>query len=290
MRSSVPRLLTLADRVGLRRMLAGNKSATGDLKYDGHLVGDELCGTLFPEPISPDWINELSLGIFRLSAIVSHSDCCEESRKQQPQSQVYFVNGICTSLNEHYDTLAAISSFTCHSVLGIYNGTRGFFGDALDVANELRLIQLAQLGRGEGERIPAVSTAVNILLAELTTSEEGAFELWAHSEGGLIASLALYEVEAQITASADLNAEQEGDVRIRRIQVRSFASAAPCWVEGPEYEHYVHVKDLTPNALGLGAASGVHRFGSAGALDLVASHSFRDVYLPEYNRKHPNCF
>ena len=243
------RFLEAADSTGLRKLLSRNAAAFDDFRHDGKVIS-----YLWPpiDPVASASLADFSamsayLENFRLPAFSSLSDCCVEKQAGGAvQRNVYFVNGICTSLEQHTLALTAISECSCHRVLGVYNGTRGFLLDALDVVDELKLIQLAQLGRGEGAPIPSVSTLMNMLIAELISlgeaGDSGPIELWAHSEGGAHASLALGEVEKAFKAIL-------APEPLQRIQVRTFGSAAPWWVDGPAYEHFVHQETSRPMSL-----------------------------------------
>jgi hypothetical protein len=243
------RFLKAADSIGIRRLLKRNGTALDDFQHDGKVIS-----FLWP-PIDPVTSASLAdrsaissyLENFRLPAFSSQSDCCAEGQAGRVvQRNVYFINGICTSLDQHTLALTAISECSCHRVLGIYNGTRGFLLDALDVVDELKLIQLAQLGRGEGAPIPSVSALMNIIIPELMSlgeaGDSGQIELWAHSEGGAHASLALIEVEKAFKAT--LTSEP-----LQRIQARTFGSVAPWWVDGPAYEHLSTEETSRPMSL-----------------------------------------
>jgi hypothetical protein len=94
-------------------------------------------------------------------------------------------------------------------------------------------------------RNPAVDTLSDLIVME--TRENRPPELFAHSQGGAITSLALQDASNTLKAGpSDVPNSLKG------VKVTSFGSAAPSWVEGPDYTHYVNVNDLTPMYFGLG--------------------------------------
>jgi hypothetical protein len=193
----------------------------------------------------------------RAASRLSNSKCCQMRRAagEQPREIVY-VNGINTTRETHCATLRAIADQTCARVIGVYNATEGFSADA--TAEDRRLIKAAASGaklRTHDGRNPAVDTLSDVLLQDRRANTPT--ELWAHSQGGAVASLAVYEAENEYSM-------EERRAAPTLLKVKSFGSAAPKWMDGPEYQHFVHVNDATPTLLGLGASSFGDR-SSAGA-------------------------
>jgi hypothetical protein len=89
-----------------------------------------------------------------------------------------------------------------------------------------------------------VQTLRNQVLRELREGRQP--EIWAHSQGGAVASLALYEADSARKIAAGTPNPLAG------VKVKSFGSAAPAWVDGPDYEHFIHVNDPVPSMFGLG--------------------------------------
>lgn len=278
----VPKVLSLAGKAGLRAILRRIARASKDFEHDGAIVTEHWPPYSLETLEAP--LSAQAAEIFRSVAYHSDSDCCEKMRAESkvPGAAVYFVNGIVTTLDQHCHAVDLIARATCQPALGIYNGTRGFVIDALDLQAELENIELARLGRNPAEPSPAISVLRDVMLGELEASP--AVEVWAHSEGGAIASAALYRVRNILALSLDLGL-------LSKISVRTFGSAAPVWPSGPDYLHFVHARDFTPNVFGIrerGEAS-IRRFGSPGSYDLSACHGFEDVYLEEYRRQRRSC-
>jgi hypothetical protein len=69
----------------------------------------------------------------------------------------------------------------------------------------------------------------------------------AHSQGGAVTSLALYDANNTLRAGPPNRPHS-----LEGVKVSSFGAAAPSWVKGPNYTHYINVNDVTPMAFGLG--------------------------------------
>lgn len=173
---------------------------------------------------------------------------CENKRAPgQAPKEIIYVNGIKTPGNTHCDTLNDIAEQTCANVVGVYNATEGAASDALQTGQDRRLVKQAGSNKAIPEsdgRNPAVKTLSNTVFNEVMSGKKP--EIWAHSQGGAVTSLALYEANNTV---AMFSGEREA---LAGVKVKSFGSAAPNWVDGPTYEHYVHVDDATPSLFGLG--------------------------------------
>jgi len=235
--------------------------------------------------------------------------CCAECTKGKPPRTIFYVNGITTDRKTHCETLKQIGDMTCATVVGVYNATEGGLTDAMQTAKDRQLIHAAAGGRKDlttDGRNPAVNTLSDLVVMERESGNK--VEIFAHSQGGAVTSLALYDANNQLKAgSPSPNAGLDDNVK-----VTSFGSAAPRWVDGPQYTHYVHVNDLTPMTLGLGDNPKNHaKYAGAGgnvvtfsgskdqAADFnltdpdkkwlhspVANHGINDdLYLKAYNQK-----
>jgi hypothetical protein len=179
---------------------------------------------------------------------------CQKDREtcSHANKPVIYVNGINTTATDHCQVLNEIAQRTCGNVIGVYNATAGsgplgFARDTAQAGQDRRLIKQAAAGKDvprDDGRNPAVDTLSHLIANEAGNKPPP--ELWAHSQGGAIASLALYE------ANNDLVLKTGDPAPLSNLKVKSFGSAAPQWVDGPQYQHYVHVNDLTPTWLGLG--------------------------------------
>lgn len=174
--------------------------------------------------------------------------CCAKCTAGKPPRTIFYVNGILTPHSTHCETLKQIGDMTCANVVGIYNATEGGPMDAIQTGMDRTLIDQADVGRknlAHDGRNPAVDTLSDLIVQE--TRAGRAPEIMAHSQGGAVTSLALYD------ANNTLKAGPPGTPNsLAGTKVTSFGSAAPSWVSGPNYTHYVHVNDFTPVNLGLG--------------------------------------
>jgi hypothetical protein len=231
--------------------------------------------------------------------------CC---RGKTGQRTIYYVNGIKTTRAAHCTTLREIANSTCANVIGIYNATEGFVQDGLQTGGDRQLINRAANGtppRLDG-RNPAVNTVSNTVYNEVQAGRRP--EIWAHSQGGAVTSLGLYSADNRLQMAGNQN-------RLAGTQVTSFGSAAPRWVDGPTYNHYVNVNDLTPVSLGLGASadaagnrggrgSTIHRFSGSpsagwanegqpgyrrGVLTMASNHGIEETYIAKRDRDAGGC-
>ncbi|TKD12172.1 hypothetical protein [Polyangium fumosum] len=176
-------------------------------------------------------------------------DCCAKCTEGKPPRTIFYVNGINTTRTTHCETLKQLGDMTCATVVGVYNATEGFAKDAQQTSKDRRLIREAAAGKKDlttDGRNPAVNTLSDLVVAERESGRP--VEIFAHSQGGAVTSLALYDANNTLKAgSPSPNAGLDENVK-----VTSFGSAAPQWVSGPKYTHYVHVNDATPMVFGLG--------------------------------------
>lgn len=220
--------------------------AAADAKNDGALIGNknDQCQ---PLTSSGQGITSDAIANAKANGYTSQSDCCAAARAGgNVPSTIYYVNGINTPRDAHCTTIRAIGDSTCANVVGIYNATDGFVGDALQTGKDRQLIKAAAAGArpqaGDG-RNPAVDTLSDVVYREVMDGNPPT--IWAHSQGGAVTSLALYSANNRLAMAG----RQEG---LSGMTVKSFGSAAPFWPDGPAYEHYVHVNDATPVNFGLG--------------------------------------
>ncbi len=183
-------------------------------------------------------------------AYQSETACCKSKRDNgMPPRTIVYVNGIKTDQKTHCETLRAIADQTCAKVYGVYNATEGPYRDSVQTGQDRSAIDAANEGRmpGTGDgRNPAVDTLSRLLKSKVLNGEP--VDLWAHSQGGAVSSLALYDVKN----SLDTIGMTDG---LKGVHVTSMGSAAPMWPmwpDGPAYEHYIHVNDATPFVYGIG--------------------------------------
>jgi len=227
------------DKVVSRSGCQSTKSI--DMKRDGRFLGwkDGKCRIIKSHKQKVD---------------LSQSEKCKQLRKNSKKVKtIVYVNGIQNTKEDHCQTLKKIMETSCAKVVGIYNATSGknlpgYIGDATQTEEERDLIQAADKGHPPNVhdgRNPAVSSLSDMIIA---SRKEKNVEIWAHSQGGAITSLALYDAKSALEMSGIKNP-------LKNMNVKSFGSAAPKWPDGPNYEHYVHVNDYTPLTYGLGDSS-----------------------------------
>ena len=173
------------------------------------------------------------------------SPCVRKSGEAPPN--ILFVNGIKNTQQDHCKAINLIAKQTCSTVTGVYNATEGFVTDAKQTGDDRRLVKAASkpgAPRSVDGRNPAVDTMRSLITDEIEAGNNP--ELWAHSQGGAVTSLALME------ARNDLAVTTGNPDPLQGVKVKSFGAAAPQWTDGPDYEHFVHVNDPVPLTLGLG--------------------------------------
>ncbi len=173
------------------------------------------------------------------------SPCVRKSGEAPPN--ILFVNGIKNTQEDHCKAINLIAKQTCSTVTGVYNATEGFAKDAKQTGDDRRLVKAASKPGAPPSvdgRNPAVDTMRGLIIDEVEAGQEP--QIWAHSQGGAVTSLALME------AKNDLGATSGNPDPLKGVKVKSFGAAAPEWTDGPDYEHFVHVNDPVPLTLGLG--------------------------------------
>ncbi|MBS1720467.1 MAG: DUF4157 domain-containing protein [Armatimonadetes bacterium] len=143
-----------------------------------------------------------------------------------------FINGIDTSLADHYRAAQRLANATGNTVVGVYNATGGMGIDLLQCGADKFFDRSAN---------PSVATLVRIIRAYGDARRpHGGMNIFAHSQGSLILSEALRQ------------AQGEG-IDLRRIDATTFGNAAFTFPEGPTYHHYIHDDDLVSGTVGTGS-------------------------------------
>ena len=191
------------------------------------------------------------------------SSCCERMNAGRKPRRIVYTNGILTDLRTHCETLRRIAEATCASVVGVYNATEGPVSDIAQVKTDRSLISEAAAGKQVAvgdRRNPAVDSLRDLIVTSVRDPEAvgGAPpEYWAHSQGGAITSLALYDAQRKL--------ERVDDAGVDDLSVTTFNAAAPQWVDGPHYTHFVHQGDFVGMRTGIGAAHGDPAVAGSGA-------------------------
>lgn len=240
----------------------------------------------------------------RSSSVRSEGDCCKGKSAAERDRVVFYTNGIKTDSASHCATLKRLRDITCARVVGVLNDTEGPLTDALRTGDARGFLRQELKGthstRYEGFS-PAVETLRRSAVQELLAGR--GFEVFAHSEGGAITSLAMVDTRNTLAGLGEA-------VRMGQVRVTSMGSAAQVWIDGPKHTHLIHVNDTTPNLLGLadsnrhaGSGARVLRFTGSKAdgfqqeplkrpfapTSPVRDHSVDDTYLEFYNEVNGGC-
>lgn len=198
---------------------------------------------------------------------------CEEGNVGGGETRViFYVNGIKTDTDKHCDTLQSIADTTGAVTIGVFNESEGTVKDIWQTAGDRFTVTfenaLAKFGIEQAIKVHENKSAdmlMNLVIQRIRADKH--VEIWAHSQGGAVTSLALHRALRQLESEGSWPVyNEDGEVDYAAIKVVTFGSAAPQWPfggfpKGPSYTHYVHLRDATPSALGVGAWGGYATFG-----------------------------
>jgi hypothetical protein len=197
---------------------------------------------------------------------------CEEGNTDGGETRViFYVNGIKTGWEDHCDTLEAISNKTGAVTIGIFNESEGALGDIWQTAWDRFTVQvenvLADWGKKKTIEIhqnKAANLLTNAIVQRVRAGKH--VEIFAHSQGGAVTALALNRALRTLSDEGLYPVKKDGEDYPQAIKVATFGSAASqwpmgLWPDGPVYEHFVHIRDATPSALGVGAWGGFLTIG-----------------------------
>lgn len=190
--------------------------------YDGALVGAN--GKAYPA-----------------NTPLSQIPTVEPAGGRKSNETLIFVNGINTDFEGHKGNLQALANSTGQPVIGVYNATEGMAKDLLQSAGDKY-----NIGNN-----PAVKTLSDSIYNELKAGRSP--HIMAHSQGGLITSRALQDVQNRLKLEDGMTTDQAKKL-MNNVKVETFGSAAAKYPDGPKYVHYVNNKDLVPGLFGLGKA------------------------------------
>jgi hypothetical protein len=185
-----------------------------DKAYDGFLVGGD--GRAYPPGTRPQDIPAV-----------------KPNNGKTPTGTVIFVNGVGESRSRFTQShLQEIANGTGQNVVGLYNGTEG---QAKDIFN---------IGKNK-----AADSMADMVYQQLKAGQP--VRIMAHSQGALITSRALEAVRNRLMLEDGMS-KGEAQRRLGQVTVETFGGAAPNWVDGPKYTHYVNKSDIVPTWLGVG--------------------------------------
>lgn len=190
---------------------------------------------------------------------------CEEGNTGGDETRViFYVNGIKNTPDKHCDALQTIADTTGAVTIGVYNESDGAIKDVWQTGLDRFTVTvenaLANFGIEQTVEIhenKAATMLTNLVVQRIRANKR--VEIWAHSQGGAVTSLALHRALRALEDEGSWPVYDDGgDVDYQAIKVVTFGSAAPKWPfgdypKGPSYTHYVHLRDATPSALGVGA-------------------------------------
>lgn len=187
---------------------------------------------------------------------------------------VIYVNGILTSKDEQSTSLQNIANATGYSVQGIHNATEGAPKDLAQCITD-------KLNVGKN---PAVDELTDTVYDAVLAGKP--IHLLAHSQGGIITSRALDQVQKRLRLEQGYTRAQ-AQAAMSKITVETFGAAAWTYPAGPKYVIYINRLDPVPDLFGKGPVGRknpsrdvrVVRFTSF-HLNPIANHSFDNVYIP----------
>lgn len=188
--------------------------------YDGALVGAN--GKAYP-PNTP----------------LSQIPTVEPAGGRKSNETLIFVNGINTTFDSHKNSLQNLANSTGQPVIGVYNATEGMLKDLMQSAGDKY-----DIGNN-----PAVKTLADNIYNELKAGRSP--HIIAHSQGGLITSRALQDVQNRLRLEDGMS-KKDAQNLMSNLKIETFGSASSKYPDGPKYVHYVNNKDLVPGLFGLG--------------------------------------
>lgn len=143
---------------------------------------------------------------------------------------VVFVNGVGESKDGMSGEMQAIADKTGEPVVSVYNATDGMVKDYWQTIED----------RFDKGKNPAVDTLADVVYDKLKSNQP--VRIAGYSQGGLICSRALQDVENRLQLEDGLTAAQAKQ-RLGLVTCETFASAASSYPDGPKYVEYINRLD-----------------------------------------------
>lgn len=217
--------------------------------YDGCLIGSN-CQPLTKKLKPGERLSDKQIREAWKSAYVSSPPCCQARRAAgKTPKRIVYVNGIRTDKAGQCETLKRIANQTCAQVLGVHNATDGTMADLWQSEQDRSLIDKARAGKPfatHDGRNPAVDSMSDLMYWGVRDGSPP--DIWAHSQGGAIASLSSFDADNELKGSG----YPQG---ISGLNVTSFASAAQSWPKDITAQHFIQTQDEVPIQFGLGLDS-----------------------------------
>lgn len=192
-----------------------------DKSYDGALVGGD--GRAYPPGTKAQDIPPV-----------------RPNNGKTPTGTLIFVNGVGEKRSSFtHSELQQIANGTGQNVVGLYNATEGKATDILQAAGDT-----FDIGKNK-----ATDSLSDMVYQQIKAGQP--VRLMAHSQGALITANALKHAENRLMLEDGMS-KAEAQRRMGLVTVETFGGAAPNWVDGPKYTHYVNKADIVPTWLGVG--------------------------------------
>lgn len=153
------------------------------------------------------------------------------------QGDVVMVNGIMTDLALQSADLQAMAD-RGFRVVGVHNSTRGLVNDLAQCVGDKLNLHTAEN--------KATTTTARLVQQAVETGRQ--LSLVGHSQGALIISAALYQVNKELAASG--HSASEAEAKLAHIEVTTLGGAAATYPKGPTYAHHYNTSDLVPMVTG----------------------------------------
>jgi hypothetical protein len=170
-----------------------------------------------------------------------------------PQGQIVFINGMNTTLDEQRETMQEIAG-AGFEVIGVHNATEGVMRDGIQALGD-------KFGVMHNK---AVETTTRLLYETVTASPPVQRQFVGHSQGALILSRSLKQVEAQLRREG----KSEDDIRkmFGRVEVQTLGGASFDFPPGVRATHFINDSDPIPGVIAAnsqrsGAGAEFVRFG-----------------------------
>lgn len=192
-----------------------------DKAYDGALVGGD--GRAYPAGTRPQDVPPV-----------------KPNNGKTPTGTLIFVNGVGEQRSSFTNSeLQEIANGTGQNVVGLYNATEGKGTDILQAAGDT-----FDIGKNK-----ATDSLSDMVYQQIKAGQP--VRIMAHSQGALITANALKHAENRLMLEDGMS-KAEAQRRMGLVSVETFGGAAPNWIDGPRYTHYVNKADIVPTWLGVG--------------------------------------
>ncbi len=244
---------------GLQLILDANTptTPTADLAFDGSVIG---AGPRLGDPANPS-------GAVYGAGTDARSVAPFKPANGTASEMVYEINGIQDDAAAQARSAQALANRANVNVVAIHNATAGVgFNIVWD---------LGQCLMDKTRLAPATNNATARLAYQLAIDirESRPIHLSAHSQGALVTSGALTALK---TVLVDNYGPAKADAILSKIKVETFGGAAASYPSGPQYTHYINVRDPVPTQTGLGSIANADARQTAAGGSRATVHFIED--------------